>query len=229
MKGELEYKPVRNKHLAVRPNERFKVFAYKNLLFSLTAYLPGMNVISQTQFCVHDGPAQSFEWRGYGLKLFIPDQTFSSGVNQCLISIQTGLSGQFTLPQEYSLVAAVYGITVAAQFVKQVTLEIEHCAVCDSQDDCEALTFAVAKTSKEDLPYRFEVLPGGVFTPMSSHGSIRVQNFSLYTILAKLRSRKRYLAQVFYVPIQPTDWRLYFVVTKDLEAEITVLQPLNVY
>ena len=188
----------------------------------LTACLPGINVIGQTQITIHDGNPQSFEWGGYGLKLFIPNHTLSSGVDECLINIQAGLSGQFVLPQEYSLVAVVYGITVAAQFAKQVTLEIEHCAVCDSQDDCEALTFAIAETSTQELPYRFEVLPGGVFTPLSSHGSIRVQNFSLYTILAKLRSRKRYCAQLFYVPIQPTDWRLYFVVTKDLEAEIKV-------
>ena len=190
----------------------------------LTAHLPGLNVIGQTQIAVRDGPAQSFEWRGYGLKLFIPSQSLSSGVGECLISIQAGLSGQFTLPQQYSLVGAVYGITVTTQFAKQVSLEIEHCADCNSPDDCEALTFAIAKTSTQELPYCFEVLPGGVFTPMSSHGSIRVLNFSLLTILAKLRSRKRYCAQLFYVPIQPTDWRLYFVVTKDLEAETKVIQ-----
>ena len=183
-----------------------------------------MNVIDQTQIAVHDGQAQSFEWRGYGLKLFIPNQTLSSGVDECLISIQAGLSGQFTLPQPYSLVSAVYGITTTAQFAKPVTLEIEHCADCNSPDDCEDLTFAVAKTSTQELPYSFEVVPGGVFTPMSSHGSIRVQNFSLLTILAKLLSRKRYCAQLFYVPIQPTDWKLLFVVTKDLEADTKVLQ-----
>ena len=196
-----------------------------NLFFLLlTAYLPGMNVIGQTQIIIQDDQAQSFEWGGYGLKLFIPNHTLSSGVNQCLISIQAGLSGQFTLPQEYSLVAPVYGITVTAQFAKQVTLEIEHCALCNSPDDCEALTFAVAKTRTKELPYSFEVLPGGVFTPKSSHGSIRVHKFSLYTILAKLRSRKRYCAQLFYFPIQLTYWRLCIVFTRDLEAETQVLQ-----
>ena len=207
-------------------NIPFQMMTLKVILFILllTAYLPGLNPIGQTQIAVHDGQAQSFEWRGYGLKLFIPNQTLSSGVDECLISIQAGLSGQFTLPQQYSLVSAVYGITVTAQFAKPVTLEIEHCADCNSPDDCEDLTFAVAKTSTQEPPYSFEVLPGGVFTPKSSHGSIRVQNFSLIAIFKRFLSRTRYCAQLFYVPVQPTDWRLYFVVTRDLEAEAQVLQ-----
>ena len=181
-----------------------------------------MNVIRQTQVAVQSGQAQSFEWRGYGFKLYTPDDALPSGMNECLIRIQAGLSGQLHLPQQYSLVSAVYGITMTAQFAKPVTIEMEHCAVCNSPDDCEALTFAVAKTATKELPYSFEVLPGGVFTPLSSQGSINIQHFSLFTILARLRSRRRYCAQLFYIRMQPTDWRLHFVITKDLEVETKV-------
>ena len=181
-----------------------------------------MNLVGHTQIAVQGGQAQSFEWRGYGFKLYTPDDTLPSGMNECLIRIQAGLSGQLHIPQQYSLVSAVYGITTTAQFAKPVTIEMEHCAVCNSPDDCEALTFAVAKTASKQLPYNFEVLPGGVFTPLSSYGSISVQHFTLLIILAKWHSRKRYCAQLFYIPIEPTNWRLHFVVTKDLEAETKV-------
>ena len=182
-----------------------------------------MDIISETQITVRNSQEQSFEWEGSGFKVHVPDDALPSGVNECLIIVQAGLSGQFNLPQQCSLVSAVYRITTTQQFTKPVMIEIEHCVICNSPDDCEALTFAVAKTVTKNIPYRFEVLPGGVFTPQSPFGSINVQHFSLFTILARLCSRRRYCAQLFYVCIQPADWRLNFVITKDLEMETKVI------
>ena len=185
-----------------------------------------MNVIAQTQVVVHNNGAQSFEWKGYGLKLLIPCDALPRGLESCIITIRVGLSGQFQLPRHYDIISAVYDIRTTAELARPIAIEIDHCAHCISP---RYFTFAVAK-SQMGPPYMFELLPGGLFAPSSRYGKISVQQFSLFSILRYIGSFQWlfpapsvcYCAQVYYVCEQITDWRLHFIITRDLPDKVCV-------
>ena len=188
-----------------------------------------MNVIAQTQVVIYNNKAQSFEWKGYGFKLFIPDDALLPGVKSCIITIRVGLSGQFQLPQHYDFISAVYDIRTNTKLAKPITIEIKHCAHCNSPHDGSNLTFATAKslTSQMELPYKFELLPGGCFTPQSRYGKLSIQHFSIFAILTNFVQwffTLYYYAQGYYIRKQITDWRVYFIITKDLQTQHEVCE-----
>ena len=182
-----------------------------------------MNVIAQTQVVVRNNRAQPFEWKGYGLKLFIPSDVLLPGVESCIITIRVGLSSQFQLPQHYDIISAVYEIRTTTELATPITIEIEHCAHCNSPSDSSNFKFAVAKASTSH-PYKFELHPRGLFSPLSRYGSISTQHFSYFAILRYVGQwffpspSLYYCARVYYIRKQMTDWRVHFVITKDLQA-----------
>ena len=184
-----------------------------------------MDVIAQTQVVVYNG-AQAFEWKGYGFKLLIPCDALLPGIKSCIITIRVGMSGQFQLPLHYNIISAVYEIRATTELAKPITIEIEHCAHCNNPDDCSNCTFSVAPET--EIPYKFELLPGGAFEPLSRYGSISTKHFSLFLILRYIGQwlfsipYLYYRAQVYYIRKQMTEWRVYFVITRDLQAEYKV-------
>ncbi len=120
----------------------------------------------------------------------------------------------------------MYEIKAPVKFDRPVTLEIQHCSSINST----ALCFVVAHTTRK-LPYRFEKLEGGIFPSNYSYGSISLDNFCFVGIVRWLRrllfTRSvpllQYCAQIYRICHQnPVDWGLHFVITKDLDSEITV-------
>ena len=186
-----------------------------------------MNIIAQTQVVVRNNIAQSFEWKGYGLKLLIPCDALLPGVESCIITVRVGLSGQFQLPQDYDVISAVYEIRTTTELARPVTIEIEHCAHCNSPRDSSNLTFAIAKTLAFP-PYKFQLHPGGFFAPQNRYGSLCIQHFSLFSVLRYIGQwffpspSLYYCAQVYCICKQLTDWRVHFVITRDLQADYKV-------
>ena len=66
-----------------------------------------MDVIAETSVLV-TSKAQTFYWAGYGLKLHIPEGALPADVEKCTVLIKVGLSGQFKLPENTSIVSAIY-------------------------------------------------------------------------------------------------------------------------
>ena len=166
-----------------------------------------------------------FEWKGYGLKFHIPENVLPPKVDRSTLTIRALLPGQFKLPPEYMLCSAVYQIKAPVKFARPVTLEIQHCFSSENSDTTD-LCFVVAHTYP---PYRFEKQEGGIFSSNCSYGSISLDHFCYIAIIRWLRSLfstrslLQYCAQLYRICQQnPAVWGLHFVITRDLDTEITV-------
>ena len=185
-----------------------------------------MDVIAATSVLITN-EAQTFNWAGYGLKLDVPKGTLPAGLEECRLLIKVGLSGQFALPENTSLVSAVYWLDSEPrrEFSKHLTLEIQHCV---KPTDTSKLSFIRAKCSQTDLPYKFENVQGGVFSSSSAYGCVQCNRFSLFGAVYNwlVSQVQLYSASVYYLRKGVNQIDIYFVITKDLEAHTTVSSDL---
>ena len=168
--------------------------------------------------------AQIFHWAGYGLKLHIPPASLPAGVGQSSIDIKASLAGHFNFPENTTLVSAAYWLHSPVEFSQPIPVEIQHCV---TPSDDPSITFA--RASREEPPYTFTALEGGLFPTDSSYACIQLNRFSLVAIIQKLWSlltprqpERQYCAQVYYTKETENTWKAYFVVTHNLEASVTV-------
>ena len=185
-----------------------------------------MNVIGEISVLI-TSKAQTFHWAGYGLKLHIPQGALpvTVGLKQCELIVKVGISGQFTLPQNTSLVSAVYWLHSEPQckFSQPLILEIQHCATSSQKS---RLSFA--RCSHYSLPYKFEILEGDFSS--DAYGCIQLRNFSLITVLKKLplltwifgADDIKYHARVYYLWRKENRREIHFLITKDLEVHAKV-------
>ena len=184
-----------------------------------------MDVIAATSVLITN-EAQTFNWAGYGLKLDVPKGTLPAGLEECRLLIKVGLSGQFALPENTSLVSAVYWLDSEPrrEFSKHLTLEIQHCV---KPTDTSKLSFIRAKCSQTDLPYKFENVQGGVFSSSSAYGCVQCNRFSLFgAVYNWLVLQVLYSASVYYLRKGVKRIDIYFVITKNLETHATVSSKL---
>ena len=168
--------------------------------------------------------AQTFHWIGYGLKLHIPQDALPTGLEECQLLIKVGLSGQFTFPENTSLVSAVYWLDSEprCKFSQPLTLEIQHCV---KSTQTLSLNFVLARCSQRNLPYSFEILEGGEFSSLSAYGCIQLHHFSLITLVKRLilgEDNIRYRATLYYLKKGVNQREIHFVITKDQEPHVTV-------
>ena len=192
-----------------------------HVLFS--DYLRGVDVIAEASVLITN-QAHSFHWAGYGLKLHVPQGALPADLEECRVLIKVGISGHFALPQNTSLVSAVYWLDSEPRhrFSQPLTLEIQHCAM---SSQTTRLSFALAKCSQKNLPYNFEILDGGEFSSQSAYGCIQLQHFSLVTMVMRLimgEDDVRYFARLYYLRKKVNLREIHFVITKDQEAYVTV-------
>ena len=180
----------------------------------------GVEMIGETDFVIST-KGSSFEWVGYGLRLSIPEDSLRSGMEQCRINIKASLSGPFELPEDSDLLSPVFWVSALCKFKKPVTLEIQHCASRDEASFAD-LNFISTKCSQKELPYIFRQLDGGRFLADSSYGSIQLSHFSGFGITGRKRTSQSYCAQIYTIKEEASDWRVYFIITKDLDALKTV-------
>ena len=195
------------------------------------AYLRGMDVIAETSVLVTN-QSQTFHWVGYGLKLHIPQDALPAGLEECRLLIKVGLSGQFTFPQNTSLVSAVYWLDSEprGKFSQPLTLEIQHCVKLNKSS---RLSFVHAKCSQAHLPYEFEAVEGGTFSSGSASGCVQRGHFSLLGIICNPFTLVRlynalaseiqlYRASLYYLKKGANQIDIHFVITRDQEPHTTV-------
>ena len=180
-------------------------------------------MITETSVLVTN-QAQTFHWAGYGLKLHIPHGALPAGFDQCRLLIKVGLSGQFALPQNTSLVSAVYCLDSEprCKFSQPLTLEIQHCAM---PSQTSRPSFALARCSQRNLPYTFEIVEGGEFSSLSAYGCIQLDSFSLITLVKRLilgEDDVSYRASLYYLKKGVNQREIHFVITKNQEPHTTV-------
>ena len=207
-----------------------------------SGYLQGVEVIDYTSL-TYTGKARSFSWRRFGFKMHFPDYALPHGVNECRLHIKASLSGQFQFPEDTECVSGIYWIASPYTFEKPVTVEIQHCVIKPEHlQHPSSLTFIVAKCTQEDLPYRFQILDGGVFSPNSRYGTIKLTQFSgvgtafrplhrpSFVQRLSLRARqhesdaKSYCARLYYSKsgTNSCNWEVYFAIMWNMELHIAV-------
>ena len=152
-------------------------------------------------------------------------------MDECQIHAKASLTGQFNFPEDTQLISGVYWISCPYKFVKPVTVEIQHSGT--KPEYSPHLTFVVANCTQKNLPYNFEILEGGVFSPSSQYGSIELTHFSglgaafqlpkqnpgLRDHLPEVRS---YRARLYYSTSDVNGWEVYFAIMWNLKLHIAV-------
>ena len=134
-------------------------------------------------FVINGAYSQLLEWEEYGFRIQVPAGAFSG---QCDIALKAIVSGQFELPKETELVSVLYAIAASRTLEKPVCVEIEHCVKLENEQDCKCLCFGVAMCNQEILPYTFEILKDGAFSPCQKFGNIYRKSFSILGIFKRL-------------------------------------------
>ena len=191
--------------------------------------LPGVDVCGEENVVVHSSQAQSFVWKGYGLKLSIPEGCLPAGVKDCIINIKASLSGQYEFPENYHLAGAVFWLCCETvhKFKKPITVEIQHCATYDKRCAFK-MDFVRATCKQELLPYNFKAL-GGTFSVHSSYRVVDVTSFSgIAPVIETISgsevelSFRRYCSKLFYDSSHQSHLDIHLTVTWDDETHLTV-------
>ena len=73
---------------------------------------------------------------------------------------------------------AICWVSSSIEFIKEVSVNIQHCAVVRSEDQCFQFNFIIAKCSQSQLPYKFREREG-LFSSHTQYGAIKLKQFSL--------------------------------------------------
>ena len=210
-------------------------------LLSLPLFLPsvpirGADIIATVALQVFPGRPVTYMWHGHGLRLHIPADALKPRESPLTMIIQASLSGHFQLPDDTELVSGIYWVSFPQEFYQPATIEVQHCAYLEHPDQLSSLFFITASCNQETLPYQFKELPGGVFSPDSSYGTIQLSHFSGVGVVRKKgkgkgkgrgkkeeeAEEKRYSAHTYYIPQAATTWLMHFTIVCDLELCLKV-------
>ena len=81
---------------------------------------------------------------------------YQRGIDQCTIYIKASLAGEYEIPEDSSLVSAIFWLRCEPQctFTKPITVEIQHCS---TKQDLSRLKIVRAFCSQKQLPYKFKL------------------------------------------------------------------------
>ena len=161
-----------------------------------------MEVCDETVMEVVGDKSQKLEWSGYGFYLEVPDRALPPGVTAS-VAVKVILTGQFQLPEDSQLISAIYWISASEEFLKEVAVYIQHCAVIKSVEECLKFRFIIIKCSQKELPYQFRVQEG-VFNPYTQYATIKLKQYSLLGAIGPPGTVVSYTALKFYKQIPST-------------------------
>ena len=161
-----------------------------------------MVVSGQTVLEVVGNKSQKLEWPGYGFYLEVPDGALPPEVTAS-VAVKVTLAGQFQLPQNSQLISAIYWISASEVFLKEVAVNIQHCAVIRTEEECSKFRFIITKCSQEELPYRFREQEG-VFNSHTQYATVKLKQFSGIGVKAPKGTEQVYVALKFYRQIPNT-------------------------
>ena len=192
--------------------------------------LPGVEECGETSVVISSSQGQLVEWNG--LKMHIHEGSLSEGIDQCTIYIKASLAGEYDIPENSSLVSAVFWLRCEPQctFTKPITVEIQHCS---TKQDLSRLKIVRAYCSQKQLPYKFKPL-GGRFNADTSYGATEVTSFSGVGITEEGPvseepvSERLYYNQLFYCNNRGHQQRhdIHIIYTWNTEAHINVSHSL---
>ena len=176
---------------------------------------------------LYKGIAQCFSWKNIGLKLSLPSNALPPGVAECLITIKAIAEGRFKFPDHSEQVSGIYSISSLCTLQKPAVVEIQHCAVVKTIEQCSRLRFVLTRsTGLQEVLHSFSVEDGGYFSPNNQYGCIQITQFSLWSIVCNILSglsvQRFYSASLYYIHDGIDNWKVHFVITWDLDVHIQV-------
>ena len=185
-------------------------------------FLRGVEVYRETVLEVVGDKPQKVEWPGYGFFIEVPEGAVPPGVTAS-VGVKVILAGQFKFPENSQLISAIYWVSSSVEFVKEVAVNIQHCAVIRSEDQCSQFKFIIAKCSQKELPYKFREREG-LFSSHTQYGAIKLKQFSLLGETAPEGTDTLCTAFMFYKQrlASPLTVDFHFVIVRDLEPNLQV-------
>ena len=123
-----------------------------------------------------------------GISMLVPEGSISSVDKHIYLRIRPCFSGPFQLPPEYEPASPTYLITHSKKinFLKDVTVRIQHYVQLETKDDCEDMAFFSASSNPEytegNKPvYTFKKICGAntIFRKGEQVGEIALRHFCL--------------------------------------------------
>ena len=205
------------------------IYSIVFLICIVSPSITGIEPIASKAYTVTGSQSLECTLEGYGVRLYIPEGALPPDTPPTELQITACSSNQYKLPEGYQIVSGIYFISFPREFLKPVTVKIQHCLDLTRATECSSVKFAVARTSQAHPPYEFEIQKDEVFTSHNSYGTIRITSFSLITTLWNWISRylpdresssqdvaKCYAAEQFFRHNTPC-WTLHVVVIPDLD------------
>eukprot|EP00731_Ephydatia_muelleri_P025464 Em0017g547a len=161
-----------------------------------------------------------YNWTHSGITMEVPSGCLPEDVAECRLKVAASLGTDILLPEDTTLVSAVYHIITppnVKRLKKPVTIHIQHCAGLKPGEE-DKLSFVVAKEGAT----KFEFLPGGHFS--SAHGSITLHSFSLLAIVSDMLYGSTYCGCIYYTNIEPDgSHEVHIVVIKKLSLAFQIV------
>ena len=182
-----------------------------------------MSTHGETVFEVIGDKPQKLEWFGFGLFIEVPVGALLPGVT-ATVTVKVIAGDKFEFPANRQLISALYWISSTEKFLKEVSVNIEHCAVIKNEEQCSQFKFIVGKRSQEVLSYSFRERDG-VFNPHTQYGTFKLQQSLLIGETAPDDIETHCSALIFYKKQQLSSSLiadLHFVVVKNLEPFLQV-------
>lgn len=188
-----------------------------------------MTVAASTTF-TYTGRANTLDWSKYGLQIHFQDDGLPVGATECKLSVRASLSGDFHFPEETELVSGIYAVSASCKFCKPVTVELQHCAVLEQEEDSSDMAFVTSSCLQKNLPYNFMILDGGEFPRGRRWGKMQLSHFSLVGAIRRKRPHSRpgkeYCGRLYYLATTRHHcWRIHYVIVGNLKLHITVRLP----
>ena len=214
---------VQANYLAVAPGNMLQ--SLKIILmceYFIPDFLRGVEVCAETVLEVVGDKPQRVEWPGYGFYIDVPEGALPHGVTAS-VGLKVFLTGQFKLPENRQLISAFYWVSSSEVFLKNVAVNIQHCAVIENEEQCLDFRFIIAKCSQKELPYTFKEFEG-LFNPCTQYATIKLKRFSILSILAPRHTRIHCAAFMYYKQQTdtPENADFHFVLVKNLTPQILV-------
>ena len=192
-------------------------------MLKTTGSLLGVDVYGETVLEVVGDKAQKLEWHGYGFYIEVPQGALPPGVT-AVLRLKLILGGQFQFPKNSQLISALYWVSSSVEFLKEVAVNIEHCAIIKTKEQCSSLRFIIAKCSQTVAPYIFREKKGE-FNPLSQYGTIKLKRFSIIGQIAPSDTETFCAALMFYKKKTtcPFVADFHFVAVKDLRPSRQVM------
>ena len=179
-----------------------------------------VEVLAETMFLFKgDKSAVVHSWKGYGLKLHVPEGSTAD------FTARVVHSKSFELPEGTELVSPFYCVTSKGELTGTVGVEIQHCARnMDEKSLSAGLQFAACKVEKTEPPYVFKKILGD-FSSSSSYGRSEVEFSGWLFALTKFRKKmlgikQEFQARIYYEPLTAVTYecRAHLVIVPDTDA-----------